>query len=180
MDASNKGNLITRRAFADTDRMKVLRHIVNKAMSTAYQMTEECGEFGSGTPSPLHMLCESIRESYEMDVRDGAEVSTAQQLAEYPLHFLRELRGEVKLEGDFACKMNRLMKSATDANFLLKARDLSALTPGELKEFVGHMIAASALANELQHMADDAAQRRQFPGSPVQREKVFRLNGTDG
>ena len=182
MDVSNKGNLITRRAFADTDRMATLRRIVNKAMSTAYQMTEEVGEYGSGTPSPLHMVCELIRESFELDAKAGAEVSSAQELAEYPLVFLRQLRGEIETKGDFVCKVNCLMKRAADAGYLLKGRDLRELTPAELKEFAGHMIAAAALARELEHMADEAMGLIQFPGSPIQRERSqtkISANGSD-
>lgn len=179
MPADNKGNLITRRAFADTDRMQVLRRVVNKAMSTAYQMTEEVGEYGSGTPSPLHMHCELIREAYELDTREGAEVSTAQELAEYPLAFLRQLRGESATGGDFVCKVNCMLKAGAQANYIVRGRDLRGMTPGELREFSQQLMTVSTLAGELIHMADEAERAIQFPGAPIQAERQFRRTGTD-
>lgn len=184
---ANKGNLVTRRAFAERDdvelpdyRMKALRRVVNKAMSTAYQMTEECGEYGSGTPSPAHMLCELIREAHEMDAREGVDYSTAQELAEYPLTFLTQLRGGgVEAGGDFICKKNRMMKAGTDANFMLKGRELHQLTPGELHEFSASMMTVATLARELEQMADRALAEVQFPGAPIQSERPFRRTGTD-
>lgn len=180
----NKGNLITRRAFSERDgvelsdaRMKVLRHVVNKAMSTAYQMTEECGEYGSGRPSPLHMLCELIREAHDLDAKDGLDFSTAQELAEYPLTFLRLLRGQIGLTGDFVCKLNYLVKTAGDAMYSLKGRDLPHLSPGELKAFADYMIGVAGLAAALQAMADDQAQRLNYPGAPCQRERIVREAG---
>jgi len=174
----NKGNLVTRRAFADTGRMHILRRIVNKAMSTAYQMTEEVGEYGSGTPSPLHMVCEQIRESHEQDVKEGVEVSTAQELAEYPLAFYRQLRGEVDTRGDFVGKKNRMMKASSDANYMLRGRELEDLTPGELKEFSAYMMTVGTLARELEQMADEVLQAVQYPGAPIQAERAFRRTGT--
>ena len=170
----NKGNLITRRAFADTDRMPVLRRVVNKAMSTAYQMTEEVGDYGSGTPSPLHMLCELIRESYELNARERRELSTALELAEYPLCFLHELMGESPAAGDSVGKINFLMKTASDANYLLKARLLENLTPGELKDFARLMRDCATVARELVMLAEARAEAVEgdYPGAPVQGERL--------
>lgn len=155
----NKGNLVTRRAFSGENfershRMPTLRRIVNKAMSTAYRMTEEVGEFGSGTPSPLHQVCEQIRELERHDREDGCEISTAQEVADYPALFLRELRREKAPNCDPFGKMNFLLKTCSDANYSLRAREMKQLSPGELKEFRQKMMNASEAARELVQMAD--------------------------
>src|ERR1043165_189933 len=174
MDVINKGNLIVRRAFADTDRMATLRRVVNKAMSTAYQMTEEVGDYGSGTPSPLHMTCELIREAYEADCKTRAVAPTARELAEYPLQFYRELTGEVAPAADFIGRFNYMLKSATDANFLLEGRKLTELTPGELREFSRLIMNIQGACGALLVAASEAEQHFDYPGAPVQGERVLR------
>lgn len=170
----NNGNLVTRRAFADTDRMKVLRRVVNKAMSTAYQMTEEVGEYGSGTPSPLHMVCDLVAELYEIESREGAHVSHAQEMADYPALYLALLRGGATKGADAPGKLNFLMKSAADANFLVKGRTLAEMSVRELKEFAGFMANAAVLARELAQLAETQIGRHaeDFPGAPVQAERL--------
>lgn len=186
MAVENKGNLITRRAFAGDDgerahRMKVLRRIVNKAMSTTYQMTEEIGDFGSGSPSPLHQLCEMVRECLAMDKEEGSGVSTALELARYPQSFLAQLRGEVSLEGDVAQKLTLLLKVVSDANFQLQGRPLSELKLGELKEFAQQALTAGSLAHELQVIAEALISERgiNYPGSPMQGDRIRSRDATE-
>jgi hypothetical protein len=161
----NKGNLITRRAFADTNRMATFRQVTNKAWSSAYQMTEEVGEYGSGRPSPLHMLCELIAVSEEADRREGKEFSTALEQAEYPLLFLMQLRGALSIGKDAVGKLNLLNKSVSDAMYILNGRDVAELTPNELKECRGLGLFIDA------KLAEASAA---FPGAPVQGERSLR------
>lgn len=170
----NNGNLVTRRAFADTDRMKVLRRVVNKAMSTAYQMTEEVGEYGSGTPSPLHMVCDLVAELYDIESTEGAHVSHAQEMADYPALFLAQLRGGAPRAADAPGKLNFLMKSAADANFLVKGRAVADMSARELREFAGLMTNAAVLARELAQIAETQIERHadEYPGAPVQGERL--------
>jgi hypothetical protein len=180
----NKGNLITRRAFSGDNfershRMPELRRVVNKKMSTAYQMTEEVGAFGSGSPSPLHMVCELIRECEAMDRKEDCEISTAQELARYPLTFLSQLRGEVALDGDAINKINLLLKNASDANYQLRGRDLKDLPPVELKEFGQKVLNVCSIAHELGMMTDAQlmAVESSYPGAPIQGERALQHSG---
>lgn len=182
MAVENKGNLIIRRAFFGAhgefpERMETLRRTVNKAMSTAYQMTEEVGPFGSGTPSPLYVLCELIRQREELDRKEGVEISTAQELAQYPLTFLSQLRGEISHDGGAAVdKLVLLLKDASDANYMLRGRDLKELTPGELKDFGQKMMNVYSVAHELGMMTDGVlnASEDSYPGIPLQKDRPHR------
>lgn len=183
MGVENKGNLITRRAFAGEDggrshRMPTLRRIVNKAMSTAYQMTEEVGAYGSGTPSPLHMVCELIRELEGFDKSEESEISFALEMAHYPLSFLSQLRGEIGASGDSVGRLNFLLKNASDANYMLRGRDLKDLTLGELKEFSQKVMNVVSTGHELGMMTDDQlkTKERDYPGAPIQGERTLQTS----
>lgn len=143
-------------------------------MSTAYQMTEEVGEYGSGTPSPLYIVCELIRELYELEIKLGWEISMAHAMAQYPMTYLKQLRGEIATDSDAISKLNSLLKNTADANYLLAGRDLKDLTPGELKEFESHMTNIAAVAGELGLMTDEQRQavERSYPGAPIPRERI--------
>jgi len=177
----NKGNLITRRSFTDersehADRMKELPKLTGRALSTCYQYTEETGLYGSGTPSPLHVVIESVRRLHELDREEGCEISFAQEFAEAPLNFLRQLRSEIQTEGDANRKLNLLMKTVSDSIYMLKARNFKDLTLGELREFAELMIGASALVREIGAVADryiGAAEER-YPGAPMQGERILK------
>ncbi|HWT01148.1 MAG TPA: hypothetical protein VN256_12945 [Pyrinomonadaceae bacterium] len=176
MQVENKGNLVTRRAFAERDgvdlhRIKILARVTNKALSMAYQMTEEVGLYGSGRRSHLYVLCELVRELFEIEQREGGEVSAALEMARYPLSFLQQLRGDVPDEGDAIHKLNFLLKSASDANYQLKGRDLKDLTPGELRDFEQKLLNVMTLAHELSIMVDAQIGAAEYPGAPIMRER---------
>jgi len=174
----NKGNIITRRAFSpergELELMAILRRVTNKAKSTAYQMVEEVGEYGSGLPSPLHTVCELIRERYEWEQDNGCEFSVAQEMAEYPLEYFRQLRGEARPGCDFVGRVNVMLKSASDANYLLKGRGPRELTPGELKEFSRLVMNVTAAARELGMAADEALRgaESEYPGAPIPGDRL--------
>jgi hypothetical protein len=179
----NRGNLITRRAFADeygerTGRTAAFCRMTAKARSTAYQMMEEVGEFGSGTPSPLHVLCELVRAAEEFDRAEGSEVSYAHELASYPLAFLRQLRAG-GARADSVQKINLVLKSASDANYMLKGRRLEDLPPGELRAFNELMMTVAGAALELEMLVDALLGAQDFPGAPVPGERRLTLTGTD-
>lgn len=179
MQPDNKGNLVTRRAFAKRDgvdlhRVNVLARVTNKSMSMSYQMTEEVGEFGSGRKSPLHLVCELIGAIEEIEKQEGSEFSAALEMAEYPLSFLRQLRGDIPIDKDATGKLNSLLKIVSDAIYYMKGRELTDLTPGELKEFSQKMMSASNTASEIGMLADAQIELREanFSGSPVQGERL--------
>lgn len=179
----NRGNLITRRAFADeyggrAGRTAAFCRVTARARSTAYQMMEEVGEFGSGTPSPLHVVCELVRAAEDLDRAEGSEVSYAHELASYPLTFLRQLRAG-GAPADSVQKINLVLKSASDANYMLKGRRLEDLTPGELRAFNELMLTVAGAALELEMVADALLGAHNFPGAPVQRERPLKLTSTD-
>lgn len=178
MTVPNKGNLVVRRAFAERDgvdlgRVKLLARISTKAMSTSYQMTEEVGDYGSGTPSHLHIHCELIRA-----LEDGGAHDEAHEMAEYPRVFLSQLR-RGNVEEDAVTKMNTLLKSASDANYLLAGRDLKDLPLGQQKEFAELMMTAVTAASGLAWMTDFQihAAEETFSGAPIQRESRIRAVG---
>lgn len=179
----NKGNLVTRRAFADLRGLRPGRtaafcRVTGRKASTAYQMMEEVGEFGSGTPSPLHVLCDLIAEAEKFDAAERSEVSHAHELASYPLTYLRQLRaGEAS--PDSVQKINLVLKSASDANYMLKGRRLEDLPPGELRDFNELMLTVAGAALELEMLVDALLGKNDFPGAPVQRERPLKLTGTD-
>jgi hypothetical protein len=180
----NQGNLITRRAFTDefklhADRLRELHLLTHKSGSVCYRYTEEVGLYGSGLPSPLHVVIESVRRLYELDTEEGCEISFAQEFADAPAIFLRRLRGEIVGGLDAIGKINFLLKNVTDANFLLKGRDLFELALGELKEFRRLMMNAASLAREIQTMADARIEvlENSYPGAPFQRERALREAG---
>lgn len=173
MTTPNKGNLVTRRAFAersgqDLNRVKLLARVTGKAMSTSYQMTEEVGDYGSGTPSPAHNLCECIRALTDI----GANTE-AHELADYPRIFLAQLLSG-NIDGDAVGKMNVLLKTASDANYLLAGRSLSELPLGQLKEFSEMVMTAATAASELGWMIDAQVRNieESFHGAPIQGERL--------
>lgn len=182
MPVVNQGNLITRRAFAERDgirlyRVELLADITQRSGSMAYKMTEEIGIFGSGSPSPLHVLCELIRATEEVEKREGSEFSSALELAEYPLIFLRALRGEKGIETDAVGKLNFLTKNSADASYLLNGRDLKDLNLGELDQLRELAMNAATLAHELGTMTERqiAETESRYKGAPVMRERPFRV-----
>lgn len=174
----NQGNLIIRHAFLDTGQIDTLRRLVNKALSTTYAMTEEVGEYQSGTPSPLHVVAAIVEELYHLGKKLGWEINHAQAVAQYPLIFLKQLSGEVVPESDaIAKKLDLLLKSAADANYLLTGRTLKELNLGELRQFSQFLQSAAILAPELAYAADDriTVLDSEYKGVPIQRE-----NGSTG
>lgn len=178
---ANLGNTLMRRAFVGENeelrerRMPRFRQVLNVEWSTAYKYLEEVGAFGSGRPSPLFKLCQLIELCHEMDVADATPVSYARELAEYPmLFFLAVSGGGAAAETDTVQRMNFLLKSASDANFLLKGRALENLGPGELREFRRHLHDSIAAARDLEAQVEarlrEAEER--YPGAPVPREYV--------
>ncbi|HEX8708834.1 MAG TPA: hypothetical protein VF723_11370 [Pyrinomonadaceae bacterium] len=187
MPVENQGNLVTRRAFAQRDgvklrRIELLAEITQKSGATAYKMTEEMGLFGSGSPSPLYVLCELIRAIEEIEQREGVEFSSALEMAEYPRRFLRALRGEAGCDVEASGKLKVLIKSAADANFLLDGRELKDLNLGELKDFRELTMNGATLAHELAVMVDrqieDADSR--YRGTPTMRERPYRVASSEG
>lgn len=183
MQPENKGNLVIRRAFAKRDgvdlhRVNILARVTHKKMSMAYQMTEEVGEFGSGRKSPLYLLCELINAIEEIEQKEGSEYSAALEMAEYPILFLRQLRGDVSIDTDAIGKMNLLLKVISDANYQLKGRCLQDLTLGELKEFSQRMMSAATLASEIGMLTEAQidAREQSYSGAPVQGERLKAVN----
>lgn len=178
----NLGNILMRRAFVGDNeelrerRMARFREVLNVKWSTAYKYLEEVGAFGSGRPSPLYKLCQLIELCHEFDVADRAPVSYARELAEYPMRYFRALTGAtaaaVASGFDAFQRMSFLLKSASDANYVLKGRDFEGLSPGELKTIRRHLHDAMAAARDLE--AQVAARlgevEASFPGAPVLRE----------
>jgi uncharacterized protein Yka (UPF0111/DUF47 family) len=180
-EIDNKGNLVTQRSFVirngkKVKRIDLLAEVLHVAGSTAYQMTEEVGPYGSGTPSPLYKLCELIKRLDEVEREEGDEVSGATELAQYPMIFLSQLRGDIASEGDAVAKLNFLLKSASDAVYDMKGRDLKDLNFGELKDFAQKMLTACTMASELGLMIDARIETKNdsYPGAPVQRERTLR------
>lgn len=179
----NKGNLITRRSFTDegglhANRIKDLHEVTGRALSTCYQYTEELGLYGSGTPSPLFVVIESVRRLYQRDTEEGCAISSAQEFAQAPLIFLSQLRGETASDGDAINKLNFLLKNASDANYLLRGRGLEDLTPGELKEFGQKVMNAGSIAHELGMMIDHQLRTKEsgYPGAPIQGEQTLQTS----
>jgi hypothetical protein len=178
---TNKGNLITRRGFAGENgershRMTVLNRLVNKSISVCYKYMQEVGMFGSGIPSPMHLVCEMIRALEELDIQEGCEISTAREMAEYPLRYLRQLRGEITPCNNPVDRMISLVKSVSDANFILRNRELRDVSPGELKDISSKLLDAANIAHELGVAADEQAQMKgkDYPGAPVQQDRARR------
>lgn len=178
---ANLGNTLMRRAFVGENeelrerRMPRFRQVLNVEWSTAYKYLEEVGAFGSGRPSPLFKLCQLIELCHEMDVADATPVSYARELAEYPmLFFLAASGGGAPAEADTVQRMNFLLKSASDANFLLRGRALEMIGLGELRLFRRHLHDSIAAARDL--VAQVEARLREaedsYPGAPVPREHV--------
>ena len=169
----NKGNLVTRRAFAERDgqdlnRIKILAQVTNKAMSTAYQMTEEVGLYGSGTPSPLHMVGSLIEKLVEL-----GDLSAAHAMAEYPRSFLNSLQKDAP-EGDAVHKLNFLLKTVSDINFNLKGRSLDSVPLGEMKGISEMVMTAVTTASELGMMIDASIQAKEsnHTGAPITGERL--------
>jgi hypothetical protein len=182
MTVENQGNLIIRRAFAQRDgvslyRIELLAKITQKSGALAYKMTEEVGLFGSGSPSPLYVLCELVRAIEEIEQGEGGNFSAALEMAEYPLRFLRALRGDEGIETDANGKLNFLLKNTADANFLLNGRTLSDLNLGELKQFREFVMNAATLAHDLGMLTESRIEEAEsrFKGAPVARERPFRV-----
>jgi len=173
MKAANKGNLVTRRCFVERDGVKLRRvdelaQIVGKAGSTAYQMTEEVSPYGSGTPSPLYNLNELIRHLVDID-----DIPSAVEMADCPRRFLDQLRGE-DVAGDAINKNNLLLKTASDANYLLAGRDLKDLPLGQLKEYAQMIMTVRTVSSEIERMVDAQIKtvEQSFTGAPIQAERL--------
>src|ERR1051325_2752397 len=179
----NKGNTVIRRAFAERDglrlhRVEILAQVTNKAMSTAYQMTEDVGLYGSGRPSPLYIVCELVSRLEEIEREGTGGVSAAMEVARYPLDFLRQLRGEIQIDSDARHSLNLLLKNISDANFLLAGRELKDITPGELREFLHLIMNCVTASHELEAICDSLIQAREasYPGVPFQRERICKAS----
>lgn len=176
---TNNGNPITRRAFTDDlgvhpDRGRALVRTTNKARATCYQYTEDLPPNGSGLPSPLHVVCEQIRELDALCREQACPLDCAREVADYPAQFLAQLRSAAPRAGDAVARMNLLMKTAADANFLLKGRRLEDLAAGEQKEFSQLAMSAATYARELAQVADDLVARYEaaHEGVPWRRERA--------
>lgn len=183
----NEGNLITRRAFTDergehADRLRELHKITGKSGATCYKYTQPVGFYGSGLPSPLFLVIESVRVLHELDEAEGCKISFAQEFAEAPLLYLNRLRGEISVEADPTGKLKFILKWTADANYLLGDRDLKELPPGDLQEFSQLMLNASSSARELGLWAAERAAeiKSKYPGAPTPRERPYRVAGGEG
>jgi hypothetical protein len=179
MNVRNNANLVIRKLFAETDQMQAFRRIVYKAMSTAYQMTEEVGEFGSGTPSPLHKVFEMVRELKEIGEREGWTVNYALELAGASLDFYKQLCGDGASHVDASGKMALLIQSAANANFLLDKRGLADLSIEETGKFNAYLSDVATVARELV-MSGEAHitnTERNHRGQPEQGERAIRMPG---
>jgi hypothetical protein len=96
-------------------------------------MTEEVGEFGSGTPSPLHKLCELIEKLYEVEQCRRREISGALEMAQYPLTFLSASARGYSARPIPSGKTKHLLKNVSDAVFDLGGRDARGLESGRAK-----------------------------------------------
>lgn len=184
MTVENQGNLVTCRSFVKRDgvklhRVEMLAEITRKKGSTAYKMTEPLGHFGSGTPSPLHIVCELIRELDGVEQQDAPGYSSALEMATYPLRFYRALRGEKSADADADSKLRQLVKHASDASYLLSGRALKVLTLNDLRVFLEHVMSAATLAHELGMMTDCQITETdsRYKGQPIMRERAFSLAG---
>lgn len=153
----NLGNIVTHRAFVETGRIEILRQTVNKKMSTAYKMTEELPPRGSGSPSPLYVLCELIRKTVERDIAEGRTASTAQELAEYPLQFFKSLFiGNASEESppDVRALFNTLFREAGAAMGALNGGQLEDMSPRDLKAERQRLMTVASAASTLQTIID--------------------------
>jgi hypothetical protein len=179
----NKGNLITRRAFTEegglhANRIRDLHEVTGRALSTCYQYTEEIGLYGSGTPSPLYVVIESVRRLHARDTEEGCAISYAQEFAQAPLIFLSQLRGETPSDIDAVGKLNFLLKNASDANYMLRGRDLKELPPSDLKDFAQKLMTVVSIAHELGMMVDGQIRLKEgdYPGAPIQGERTLQTS----
>lgn len=170
---ANKGNLITRRAFAERDgvdlnRIKILAQVTNKAMSTAYQMTEEVGLYGSGTPSPLHVVNCLIERLVEL-----GDMTAAHEMAECPRIYLSRLQKAIP-DGDAIHKLNFILKTASDISYKLRGRSFESLPLGEMKEMSEMVMSVATASSELGMMIDAhiQAKERSQTGAPIQGERL--------
>lgn len=169
----NKGNLITRRAFAERDgvklrRIEILAEVTHKKGATAYQMTEEVGLFGSGRKSPLHIQCELIKRLVE-----EGDLTAAREMAAYPRIYLNELEAGGP-RGDAIAILCHLLKSVSDASYIVKGRAIEDLPLGELKEFSEKIISAMAAASALGLVTEALIETKErgHKGTPVQAERI--------
>lgn len=185
----NHGNLYTRRAFTSylkihKDRIPLLVEITNKGRSTCDQYCYETGEFGSGIPSPLHIHLECIRKLYEIECAEGGTgISFAQEMAEAPLAFLKQLKQlrqktlAVWASGIGSDKLDLLINEAAFTNLKLKGRPLDALTPGELEELHKLAMNVRTLGEEFEQLIAEqrGVAEASFTGSPFPVERVSRI-----
>jgi hypothetical protein len=174
MTVRNYANLVIRKVFAETNQMHVFRRIVYKAWSTAYQMTEEVGEFGSGTPSPLHHIFECVRELKEIGEHEGWKTNHALELATAPLDFYQLLCGGGK-GIDAQKKTAFLSQCLGNASYLLNGRQIPELSIDEAGRYAAFMSDVATAGRELAMAAEThiANSQQNFKGQPEQGERLI-------
>lgn len=175
IDIQNDGNLALRKVFFDSNpegerrakRMKAMRRACNNiALSTGYQYVEECGDLGSGSPSPAHVYAELMVEALKLDIEERRADSTVQILADFPQQFLRLLLGtnpDIQIEANGL--LDTLLMLAPEANKILKGREFEDLSSQELRaikdKFVDTSTTAQALIMNVDAILDVRAKERE-------------------